>query len=121
MLLLRNAIFRYKKVPAGMLLLRNVIPMPTAVPAAVPACAFLSRRIGTPPATVVPKNIEIQGGTLPIFCFESCSKSRNEHSASISSKNRQFFCDFGGYFGDFGCPGTHLDPKRAQGPKNARF
>ena len=36
---------------------------------------------GTLPAKNVPKNIEIQDGTLPIFCFESCSKSRNEHSA----------------------------------------
>ena len=28
---------------------------------------------------------------------------------------------FGGNFGDFGCPGPHLDTKRAQGPKNTRF
>ncbi len=41
--------------------------MPTAVPATVPACAFLARRIGTLPAKIVPTNIEIQGGTLPIF------------------------------------------------------
>ena len=65
--------------------------MPTAVPATVPACAFLSRRIGTRcakhcrrpfqkdihnwlragtlPAKLVPTNIEIQGGALPNFLF----------------------------------------------------
>ena len=25
------------------------------------------------------------------------------------------------HFGDFGCQGPHLDPKRSQGPKNCRF
>ena len=31
------------------------------------------------------------------------------------------FGNFGGHFGDFGCPDPHLDPKRAQGPTKTRF
>ena len=43
--------------------------MPTAVPATVPACGFLSRRIGTLPAKIVRKSVKIQGETLAKFLF----------------------------------------------------
>ncbi len=36
----------------------------------------------------------------------------------------EFVCSrghLGGHFGNFGCPDPHLDPKRTQGPENARF
>ncbi len=31
------------------------------------------------------------------------------------------WCDFGDHFGYFGCPGPHLDPKRAQGPRSQTY
>ncbi len=49
------------------------------------------------------KFVQISRRNAAYFVFlESCSLSRNEHSA----------------FGDFGCQSPHLDPKRSQGPQN---
>jgi hypothetical protein len=58
---------------------------------------------GTLPAKNVPKNIEIQSGTPPIFLYLVVRAGM-----STLPKFRQktcFFCNFGGHFGDFGCQG----------------
>ncbi len=68
------------------------------------------------------KNIEIQGGTLPIFfVLNLVVRAGMSTLPKFRPKVGSFCCHFGGHFGDFGCQGPHLDPKRAQGPTKTRF
>ncbi len=55
--------------------------MPTAVPATVPACAFSPEESVLCLQKSFQKTQKYKAKRCPNFCFESCSKSRNEHSA----------------------------------------
>ena len=126
-------------------------PMPTAVPATVPACALLSLTICSPS----PCNDHVRGnksiknapkihprrlsGGRHSACKNCLKTHRNTRrnaahfflnlvvraGMSTLPKFRQqigrFFGNLGGHVGDFGCPDPHLDPKRAQGPTKTRF